>query len=221
MPSSPEDSETDGGPRAGPKRTARLCIATREVRPIDDLIRFVIGPDGGVVPDLKRRLPGRGVWVSARRENVDEAVRRNAFARSFKQAVRAPADLAALTEQLLEKSVLDALSIAHKAGMVEIGFARVEDSLVKHDIAALIHASEASSDGIRKLAGAVRRRYGDAPGPPIIATLTTAQLDLALGRSNVIHAALLAGAASEGLLARLSALQRFRGVTATGGNCGS
>ena len=221
MPSIPEDSETDGGPRTEPKRTARLCIATREVRPIDELIRFVIGPDGGVVPDLKRRLPGRGVWVTATRENVDEAVRRNAFARSFKQAVHAPADLAALTEQLLEKSVLDALSIAHKAGMVEIGFARVEDSLVKHDIAALIHASEASGEGIRKLAGAVRRRYGDAPGPPIIAALASAQLDLALGRSNVIHAALLAGPAGEAVLARVDTHQRFRGETAAGSHCGS
>ena len=221
MPARCEDTDTDRGPRAEPRRTTRLCIATREVRPIDELIRFVIGPDGDVVPDLRRRLPGRGVWVTASRTGVDEAVRRNAFARSFKQAARATADLAALTEQLLERSVLDALSIAHKAGMVEIGFARVEGSLVKHDIAALIHAAEASSEGIRKLAGAVRRRYGDAPGPPIITALTSAQLDLALGRSNVIHAALLAGAASEGLLARLSTLERFRGVTAAGGNRGS
>ena len=221
MSSSREDNDADRGPRADPKRTGRLCIATRTVRPIDEMVRFVIGPDGAVVPDLRRRLPGRGVWVTAAKTSLDEAVRRNAFARSFKQAVRVPADLPALTERLLERSVLDALSIAHKAGKVEIGFARVEGSLVKHDIAALIHASEASAEGIRKLAGAVRRRFGENPGPPIIAVLTSAQLDLALGRSNVIHAALLTGAAGEAVLARVDTLQRFRGETAAGGNCGS
>jgi predicted RNA-binding protein YlxR (DUF448 family) len=198
-----------------------LCIATRTVRPIHELIRFVIGPDGAVVPDLRRRLPGRGVWVTGERKSLEEAVKRNAFARSLKQAVSVPADLPALTEQLLERSVLDALSIAHKAGMVEIGFARVEGSLVKHDIAALIHASEASADGIRKVMSAVRRRYGEAPGPRVVTLLTSAQLDLALGRSNVIHAALLAGSAGEAVLARVDTLQRFRGETAAGSHCGS
>ena len=211
MTGSPAEEEADRGPRAEPRRTERLCIATRTVRPIAEMLRFVIGPDGTVVPDLRRRLPGRGVWVAASRDSLAEAVRRNAFARGFKQAVRVPPDLAETTERLLERAALDALGIAQKAGLVEIGFARVEGALAKHDIACLIHASDASEDGIRKLAGAARRRYGEAAGPPVITAFTSAQLDLALGRANVIHAALIAGAAGNGFLARVFLLLRYRG----------
>lgn len=221
MPGRRDDEDTDRGPRAQSGGTERLCIATRTVQPIDRLIRFVIGPDGTVVADIRRRLPGRGVWVTATREGLAEAVGRKAFARGFKQDVKVPPDLPAQTERLLERSALDALSMAHKAGLVEIGFARVEGSLVKHDIAGLIHASDASADGIRKLAGAVKRRYGDEAGPPAITAFTSTQLDLALGRSNVIHAALIAGAAGKSFLARVFVLQRFRGDMTPGDDRGS
>ncbi len=185
------------------------------------MLRFVAGPDGTVVPDLRRRLPGRGVWVTATRAALTQAVRRNAFARSLKQGVRASAALPALTERLLEQAALDALSIAHKAGTVEIGFSRVEGSLAKHDIAAFIHASDAAADGVRKLAAAARRRYGEGAGPPVVDLFTSTQLDLAFGRPNVIHAALRAGAAGERFLARVCALQRFRGAEELGRDDGS
>ena len=91
----PDDQETDTGPRDNKRGTERLCVATRTVRPIAELIRFVIGPDGAVVPDLKRKLPGRGVWVTATRAAVEDAVRRNAFSRSLKTKVQVAPDLAA------------------------------------------------------------------------------------------------------------------------------
>src|SRR5580704_8026507 len=98
-----EDAVTDRGPQAAAAVTVRLCIATRKVRPVAELIRFVAGPDGAVVPDLKRRLPGRGVWVTARRGVLQEAVRRRAFGRGLKGDVKAAADLPEVLEGLLEQ----------------------------------------------------------------------------------------------------------------------
>jgi predicted RNA-binding protein YlxR (DUF448 family) len=204
--------EADSGPRRS--GTERLCVATRTVRPIDELIRFVIAPDGAVVPDLKRRLPGRGVWVTATRAAVDAAVKRNAFARGFKSSVRTRPDLGAEVERQLERAALDALGIAHKAGRVATGFARTEAELAGGPAAAVIQAADGAADGARKIAAAVARRAeGANTGPiPVIAAFTSTQLDLALGRSNVVHAALLAGPASNGFIARCLSLERFRTV---------
>lgn len=201
------DIELDNGPRG--KVAERLCVATREVRPVSDLIRFVIGPDGEAVPDLKHKLPGRGVWVTATRDVLDEAIKRKAFARGFKREVRLPADLGERTGRLLEQSALDALAICAKAGAVLSGFAKVENALAHDHVWALLHAAEAAPDGVKKLNAALRR----TPDPgrvPIIQVLSGAQLDLALGRPNVIHAALLAGPVSDTFLARLRRLERFR-----------
>src|SRR5215472_6861504 len=122
-----QDTEADRGSRAAAAAPQRLCIATRKTRPVGELIRFVVGPDGAVVPDIKRRLPGRGVWITARRQLVDEAVRRRIFGRSFRAEVRVPTDLADELDRLLEQWVLNALSIAHKAGLVALGFTKVEN----------------------------------------------------------------------------------------------
>ena len=97
------DPETDSGPRPAAAGLERLCVVTREVKPVADMIRFVVGPDGQVVPDLKRRLPGRGVWVTASRGATAEAVKRRAFARGFKTDVRVASDLAHVVEGLLER----------------------------------------------------------------------------------------------------------------------
>jgi hypothetical protein len=209
----PDDQETDAGPRDDKRGTERLCVATREVRPVAELIRFVVGPDGSVVPDLKRRLPGRGAWVTATRAAVEEAVKRNAFARSFKTKARAAPDLAGLVEMLLESFCLDALAMVHKAGRVAIGFSKTEAALADKAVAAVIHAADAKPDGVRKLEAAVRHRV-EAEGGAVstISAFTSAQLDLALGRSNVVHAALLAGPASNGFILRCQSLERFRAV---------
>jgi uncharacterized protein len=203
----PTDLELDKGPRDNGRE--RLCVATRTVRPVDDLIRFVVGPDGEAVPDLKRKLPGRGVWVTATQDALREAIKRKVFARGFKRDVRLPADLVGRTALLLEQAVLDALAIAGKGGQVVTGFAKVENALTRETVKALVHAAEAAPDGVRKLDAALRRsERSDA----VVVTriLTSAQLDLALGRPNVVHAALLAGPSTDTLLARLQRLERFR-----------
>jgi predicted RNA-binding protein YlxR (DUF448 family) len=210
-----DDAVTDRCAPTAAAETERLCIATRQVRPVSALIRFVVGPDGAVVPDVKRRLPGRGVWITARRCLVEEAVRRRVFGRAFKAEVRVSPELPEELERLLERSALNALSIAHKAGLVIQGFAKVEAAIASGgSVAALVRARDAGEDSGRKLVAAFRRRAGDgvegrAEGK-IVEAFTSAQLDLALGRLNVVHAALLAGRASEAFLVRWRFLEDFR-----------
>ena len=199
--------ELDSGPRA--RGRERLCIATRTVRPVGELIRFVVGPDGEAVPDVKSKLPGRGVWITATQNALGEAIERKVFARGFKRDVRLPADLLDRTARLLERSALEALAIAGKAGLVASGFAKVEQALTRGGVVALVHAAEAAADGVGKLDAALRRAP-QAGSITVLRGLTSAQLGLALGRSNVIHAALLAGPVSDTFLARLRRLERFR-----------
>jgi uncharacterized protein len=209
MTASPQQAELDNGPQS--RERERMCVLTREVRPVADLIRFVVGPDGAAVPDLKSKLPGRGVWVTATHDALAEAVKRKALVRGFKREVRLNADLVTQTGQLLEQAVLDALAIVGKAGLVANGFGKTEAALADEDkrVIGLIHAADAAPDGVRKLGAALRRRdSGDQVA--VITSLTTAQLDLALGRPNVVHAALLAGPASDTFLARLRRLERVR-----------
>jgi uncharacterized protein len=210
------DPELDHGPRTDKSATMRMCAVSREVRPIDELIRFVVAPSGEVVADLKRKLPGRGLWVSASRKMVAEAVRRHQFSRGFKRDVGAAATLAADTEVLLERFAIDALAMAAKAGQVISGFTKVADALERQDpgaVRALIHATDGAADGIRKLDAMVRQNGGNngrSAEVRIVNVLTSEQLDLALGRSNVIHAALLAGPASDTFLSRSQILVRYR-----------
>ena len=203
-----QDQELDAGPRKSGPGAERFCAVTRSVKPADELIRFVVGPDG-VVPDLKRNLPGRGLWISADRATLRDAIARNVFARGFKRDISVTPELLDQTERLLVRSALDALAIAGKSGLVAAGFAKVETALGHGDVVGLLHASDGSTDGISKLAGAMRRR-DDAERIVVIKAFTSAQLDLALGRSNVVHAALLAGPANDTFLARFTRLERFR-----------
>ena len=193
----------DAGPKAA--GTERLCVVARVAKPVDDLLRFVAGPDGTLAPDIKRKLPGRGVWVTASRRALETAVRRGAFARSLKESIRIPADLLDLVDRLLARAALDALAIANKAGRVVAGFERVGSALKADRLAALIHATDASPDGVRKLAGA----QTGAP-VPLVCAFTASQLGLALGRPNVIHAALLGGREGDSFLARWRTLERYR-----------
>jgi predicted RNA-binding protein YlxR (DUF448 family) len=193
----------------------RFCALTRTAKPVDELIRFVAGPNGEVVPDIKRKLPGRGIWITATRAAIDEAVKRRVFARGFRKEIRPGDDLGALTERLLERAALDALAIVGKAGQIAAGFGKVEDAIGNGNAVALIHASDAAADGKRKLAAALRRRGEEGEKIPSIDAFSSQQLDLALGRLNVIHAALLEGPVNATFLARTQRLTRFREGTST------
>ncbi|WFE89748.1 RNA-binding protein [Roseibium porphyridii] len=198
--------------------TERQCAVTREVQPISSLIRFVLDPGGRVVPDLKRVLPGRGVWVTASNEivAVAEKDRKKVFGRGFKGEARVEPGLADLVDGLMERSALQALSMARKAGELVTGFAKVEAALRRDPVIGLIHASDAADDGVRKLAAVAAGQEELANGCQIVRLFDSDQLDLALGRSNVIHAALLDGQASENFLARVRELESFRAPTAVG-----
>ncbi len=199
-------------PRHEPERT---CIVTREAKASAGLIRFVLGPDQQVYPDLKHKLPGRGVWVTARSDKVEEAVRRRLFSRAFKTEARAAETLPGDIGRLLRDDLRQALSLANKAGSVITGFHKVEAAITDKPIVALIHAAEAAEDGRRKIANQLRKRLGDAISSfPVIQDLSNDELDLALGRSHVIHAALVAGAGSDGFLNRWHRYRTFCGLDA-------
>jgi predicted RNA-binding protein YlxR (DUF448 family) len=211
-----QDNELDHGATSVAPGTERTCALTRELKPAAEMVRFVVGPGGEAVPDVKRKLPGRGIWVTATRAAIEDAIKRNVFVRGFKQDVRVAHDLAEQTERLLERAVLDALAIAGKAGTVVSGFSKVETAVGRDEIVALIHAADARDDGKRKLAAALHRNTsGKSREIVVIDAFTGAQLDLALNRPNVVHAALLAGPGSETFLARTTRLIRFRtGISA-------
>lgn len=186
------------------------------------MLRFVLGPDDVVVPDLKRNLPGRGVWVTAEKQAVAEAVKRQLFSKGFKTKVRSSASLPDEVERLLEQSALQSLSMCNKAGLVTTGAAKVEKVLASGPVAAMLHAVDGGPDGIRKMGQALTRAYGEAASDvPRIVLFASGQLDLALGRSNVIHAALKSGAASEAFLERLRRLAHYRGDAGAGSADGS
>jgi predicted RNA-binding protein YlxR (DUF448 family) len=190
----------------------RTCIVTRQAGDTETLLRFVAGPDMSVVPDLKGKLPGRGCWVTADRVHIDQAAKKNLFRRAFKADVTVAPELGALVDGLMAKSALGALGLARKAGRVALGAAKV-DSVVRSGEALLVlHAYEASDDGVRKIAQA-RRATVHLGGPRIDAhkLFSEAEMGLALGGTNVIHAAVLAGDAGQAAAKRMVALERFRG----------
>jgi uncharacterized protein len=200
----------DSRDEEGPERT---CVVTRVKDAPERMIRFVLAPDGRVTPDVARRLPGRGVWVSPSAETLAKALTAKAFPRAFKGKADVSPALVVEVDALLETDVLQWLSIANKAGLLVAGFAKVEKAIGKGNISALIHASDAGADGVEKLDRTARRASGFA-GQRVttIGIFNSAQLDLALGRPHVIHAALTAGPAADTLLARCRRLALFRGL---------
>jgi predicted RNA-binding protein YlxR (DUF448 family) len=187
----------------------RSCALTRVRRPKDALIRFVVGPDGTVVPDLKEKLPGRGVWLTADRDTLAKAAKRNVFARALKTEARVPDGLAALVDRLLADAALSALGLANKAGEAVFGHAKVGEALGKGRVLALVHASDAAEDGCRKLDGKAKGLRAGSPIPAIRA-FGSDELSLASGRTNVIHAALIQGGAARKFLAAAARVERYR-----------
>lgn len=213
----------DAGVGRGRANALRTCLVTRVAQAPSSLIRFVLGPDGSVVPDLRARLPGRGAWLTPTRSVVNEAVKRRAFQRAFKtkDAAAAP-DLADRVAEALRADLRQSLSLANKAGCVVAGFAKVESAIGdKAGVSAVIQASDGSADGRRKIVAALHRRHGSAiSGIPVIDDLSNEELDMALGRDHVIHAALVAGVGGSGCLARWRRLRSFEGLATTAEEAG-
>ncbi|MBY0227390.1 MAG: RNA-binding protein [Hyphomicrobium sp.] len=189
----------------------RLCALTRVSRSKDELIRFVRGPDGTLYPDPALKLPGRGVWVTATADKVAEAVRAKVFARSLKAEVKIPPDLPTLVGELLERRALDALSMAKKAGLVTAGFDKLDAMIVKGTVRVLLHARDAAAGGAEKL----DRKYvavsrATLRTPRIETLFTVEQMSLAIGRSNVVHAALTQGGATDKFLSEAGRIKRYR-----------
>jgi len=181
----------------------RMCIVTREVMNEDQLIRFVRGPRGEAVPDIHRKLPGRGVWVGLAKSRVHEAAKKRLFSRGLKAETQAPEGLSELVGELLRKQALSYLSLAKKAGEAVSGYGKVEEMLGRGKARLLLHAGEAAEDGKRKLAQLTE------PGVETICLFTMAELDLALGRSHVVHAAVAKGGLAEKLLAAARKVEAY------------
>jgi len=206
-----EDMETDEGLAAARRAPVRTCLATREVVPIERMIRFVAAPDGSVAPDLSRNLPGRGAWVTASREAIGKAIAQKAFSRAFRGKAQADEKLLTLVDHLIERSALEALSLTNKAGRIVTGNAKVESAILAGKALAIFHSSDGSADGKRKLDGLLRRIEAEGgTKTPSLSLFTGSQMDLALGRPNVVHAALLASPVSGGFLERSLRLKRWR-----------
>jgi len=185
--------------RAEPKTLAaaqreRRDLVSGEVMDEARLVRFVAGPDGAVVPDLARKLPGRGLWVAADRASVETAAKKGLFSRAAKAKLSAPAELADQVESLLLKRLLSGLGLARRAGDLTSGFEKVSSAISSGKAAWLIEASDGASDGRRKLLAQARK----SPRPlSVFGLFTAAELGLALGGENVIHTAFLAGRAAD------------------------
>lgn len=189
----------------------RLCALTRKEHSPEELIRFVASPAGEIVADVARKLPGRGVWLTCNRAVVEAAVKAKVFARSLKRPVTVPPDLPDRIDALLSKRVLEALALANKAGLVTAGFAQVEALIMEGGAEVLLHGCEAAADGRDKLDrkyGALCRQIGREPRT--IGDLTIEQMSLAMGRSNVVHAALKTGGATTRFLREAQRLERYR-----------
>ncbi len=190
----------------------RTCIVTREQKPEAELIRFVLSPEGQVVPDLKRKLPGRGCWVTKSRETLGEAVKRQAFGRALESSAKADAALPDLVGTLLRRDLVQALSLCRKAGLALSGFTKVEDALGKGHVRALIHVATASQDGAAKL----NRKAG--PNCAILDFFAPHELDLAFGRENVVHAAINEGGQARNLLDLAGGLAQYENLKIKGLN---
>jgi uncharacterized protein len=195
---------------AGPERT---CAVTRALLDPDQLIRFVRDPDGNIVPDLARRLPGRGVWISCSRAVVETARASGVFAKALRRPVAVSDDLPDVVDSLMVRRAIEALSLANKAGLVLAGFVKSEAAIASGQCAALIHAADAADDGAGKLDRRFRaiwdeRNMGDQA--PIVTCLASAELSLAMGRANVVHAALMSGGAGRHFLNEAERLRRYR-----------
>jgi len=202
----------------------RTCIVTRETGSPETLIRFVAAPDGRVVPDLKRQLPGRGCWIKAERALVDRAVAKKLFARALKTEAKADADLGGLVDRLLAADLIGMMNMARKAGQFVSGAMKVDAAVRSGAALAVFHAADAAADGVRKIDQARKAwKLGSElqEDIPSFSLFTGKELDEVMGQNAFIHACALAGQAGEGVVKRATMLEKYRGVGQSGADGGA
>jgi predicted RNA-binding protein YlxR (DUF448 family) len=213
QPHDPESAVLDNSNEDLSSLPERMCIVTREVRSPEELIRFVAGPDGKVYPDLKRKLPGRGCWVTAERALIEKAIAKKAFARALKTDAKAGEELLLMVDQLVDQQLTGMMNLARKAGQFISGAMKVDAAVRSGQALAVFHASDAAADGIRKLDQARKAwSYGSRSGQeiPAFRFFTASEMDGLLGENAFIHACALAGQAGEGVVKRAKLLDRYR-----------
>jgi predicted RNA-binding protein YlxR (DUF448 family) len=205
----PDEAQTPWAKTHAQASRQRRDIVSGAVMAEARLIRFVAGPDGVVVPDLSRKLPGRGMWVEANRAAVDQAARKGGFSRSAKAKLSAPADLSDQVEALLARHCLDRLGLARRSGALTSGFEKVSAALKSGKASWLIEASDGSADGRRKIMAVWRK----SPNPPqICGAFNADELSLALGLGHAIHTAFPVGRMAERWTEALGRLAGFRPI---------
>ncbi|MFS2152151.1 RNA-binding protein [Rhizobium sp. Rhizsp42] len=205
---SPEDDDL-----AGYDVNGRMCIVTRESGSPDELIRFVAAPDGTVVADLKRQLPGRGCWVKIDRALVDKAVAKKAFARALKTDVKAAADLGETVDKLLMQQLMQMMNMARKAGQFITGASKVDAAIRSGAALAVFHATDAAADGVRKIDQARKAWHLGMETEeeiPSYKLFSESEMEGLMGQNAFIHAAVLAGQAGEGVVKRAKMLEQYR-----------
>lgn len=205
---SPEDDDL-----AGYDVNGRMCIVTRESGLPDELIRFVAGPDGSVVADLKRELPGRGCWVKIDRSLVERAVAKKLFARALKTDVKAAEDLGERVEQLFMLQLMQMMNMARKAGQLITGSAKVDAAIRSGAAIAVFHSTEAAADGVRKIDQARKAWHLGMETEeeiPSFRLFSESEMEGVMGQNAFIHAAVLAGQAGEGVVKRAKMLEQYR-----------
>ncbi len=225
------DAGSDTGPgtaargteRRAERQPERRCIVTRAVRPVDELLRFVVGPEGDLVADLDGRLPGRGIWVGRRRELVRQAVKNRLFARAARSAPTVADDLPGRVETAMRRRCLALLGLARRAGQLILGYEKARAALAADGRAIAVTAHDGSAKGREKLLSGLRGGHDDAGGDDdnggdggpgrrlVIDLFGVEELSLALGRENVVHAALRAGGLADRFLSECRRLEEFRG----------
>ena len=191
-----------GQPKDRTNGPERKCIVTGDVRSKSELIRFVVGPDAQMAPDIASKLPGRGIYVTATREALEKAVVKNLFARAARRPVMLPDNLPDLIEGMLASRVVDLISLARKGGNAVAGYERVKDWLMKEEADVLIQASDGSERGKSKLSTPYRGSF--------IGWLTADELGRAFGRQTTIHAALGAGGLAKRVVEEAARLKGLR-----------
>lgn len=199
-----DDTDSDEAKGQGP---LRQCAVTRERRAQAGMVRFALSPDGVVTPDISNRLPGRGVWVTARREIIQTACTSGAFARGFKQAAEVPEGLVDQVEALLAQRCVGLLGMAKKAGDIVLGFDQVRAALRAERPGCLLEAADGAEDGRGKVYFLAKALYDDVR---IAGALTSTELGMAFGRERVIHGLVRRGPIAKAWQVAYTRLSGFR-----------